>query len=274
MQPTRPFGRATPPAPASRGPIRVTVSDKDPAASEAIFARILKLADKNGITNIGDVWSLVGALGGFASQQAVWKACIEPGNRNPGEFLVGAGTTSGELLYYGEAINQFLFCVDGTHHSFYSLVAGSIPDPTPDRLPNLRNISAYVASTVGTPNFGLSRLPELRGRFEHPKQALNRNWEWVQEELLRFRNPPAHWPMILGFAAARALKGADGDQPLGAILVMEAAIAMSKVNPATVPGATSGMSPPQQWSDRAVTQAREAELLAEVLPLLPLRVPF
>lgn len=296
MSSYKPFGRAKT---ASVDFNVSTVSNDRPDAAKVILQRISELYDINGVTQVGDVISLVGALGGFASQQAVWKSCIEPGNRNPGDFLWSVGTSGGEILFYGEATNLFLTCTNKGHYSFYSLVAGAIPENARSTLPDIRQLMIHVARTAGTPDFG---IPKAAGRFENPRTSLNRNWRWVQDILLRYRNPPAHWPFILGFVANQVVKnagpGAAGDikemlfekdhrlaasfqarfpilnPQRAALLMMEAAIAMSKVNPASVPGATSGLVQPEAWSNRAVTPAFQAEIAAEVLPLLPIRGPF
>ncbi len=253
-----------------------TIAETDqPAVVPAIFERLRQSYETAGRVQIGSILSAVGALGGFASQQAVWKACIEPGGRNPGNFLVSFGTKTGEVFYFGEAINLFLQATDGRHLSFYSFVAGAVPDPGPRTLPDLKAIFSYVSSTIGKPAFGVLRLPEPRGIVDPPRAALTRHWGWTEDLLRQAGNPAAEWPAILGFVAGRCMKAAKGIMApsLAATIVMEAAIFMSKMDPRAVPGATSGRTPPTNWSNRALTPATQKAVVDEARPLIPTAVP-
>lgn len=256
-------------------PESTIIDQPDPLAAQEIWKTILQIFDVQRETQIGWVLSTVGALGGFACQQAVWKACIEPRNRNPGDFLVKVGTRSGETYYFGEAINQFLMTAFPPRKTFFGMVAGAIPNPTPENLPDLKEIVEHVAKSVGSKSFGFVRLPKERGAFAVPRVALSKHWRWVEEALKSAGNPANEWPIILGLVAHRAVKGAQivMEGSLAARLVMEAAIFMSKIDPATVAGATSGLLPPAQWNDRALRPERNQEVLTDVLPLVPTAMP-
>ena len=256
-------------------PQATVIGQPEPRAAQDIWARLLQIFDVQGQTQIGSVLCTAGSLGGFACQQAVWKACIEPNSRNPGDFLVKVGIRSGERFYFGEAINQFLVGNRPGRMSFYGMVAGAVPNPAPQNLPDLKAIFEQVAKSVGTESFGVVRLPKEHGAFAVPRVALNEHWPWVEEALKSAGNPANEWPLILGFVARRAVKGSRivMQEPLAARLVMEAAIFMSKVDPATVSGATSGLVLPDQWNDRARRPERNAEVVAEVLPLVPDSIP-
>jgi hypothetical protein len=249
----------------------------DPAASIEIFDHLRRTFDKDGITDTGMFLCTVGSLGGFASQQAVWKACIEPNGRDPGDFLVQVGTKSGEVFYFGEAINLFLSAVrDGTF-SFYSMVAGSVPDAGPATLPDLTEIFRHVAGTCGGSEFWNIRVPKPYPPLPSVRTALDLHWESTQEILLRHGNPASEWPVILGFVAHRTAKGATSVGPsLAARIIMEAAIIASKADPRSVQGATSGLalSSPAHWSGRALSPETQRAVVDEVYTYLPKRMPL
>ncbi|HEY2071691.1 MAG TPA: hypothetical protein VGG48_19180 [Rhizomicrobium sp.] len=245
----------------------------EPAAATEIFKRLLTAYDDKGTTDVAGLLCAAGALGGFASQQAVWKACIEPDKRNPGDFLVRATTKSGETLYFGEPINLFLQATSSGVYSFYSFVAGAVPDQS--KLPDLIEIFRHVAATAGKPEFWTIRVQGPLGGFPKPKALLDTHWPWVQEVLIRHGNPATEWPVILGFVAHRAIKGGANatTAPLFARVVMETAILASKIDPRQVAGATSGFDPSGPWNNRAAAGPTQREVVDEVLPLLPRAIP-
>src|SRR5436189_4652598 len=86
-------------------------------------------ASSAGASGNGVAPSILNALGvcaGFAAQIAVWRELVLPNKRNPGDFLVFFTTNSGELFYFGEAINQLLFSTGPDRLSFLSLAAGTL----------------------------------------------------------------------------------------------------------------------------------------------------
>lgn len=182
----------------------------------------------------------IGAVTGFAAQIALRKEVIEPRGLDPSEILVEAGSRRGEKFYFGDALNAILFeRMDEPPHSIWSYVAGAIPDPGADTLPDVIEIVRHAARTAGTREFGISRLPIAHRPHRPARRALNQNWQLMQRLLLTARQPPGDWPFDLALAAQRlmlmsrellALK-------LAATIVMEAAIRMAKIDPKTVPGA-------------------------------------
>lgn len=220
----------------------------------------------------------VGSLAGFAAQQAVWKTCIEPEDRNPGDFLVRFSTTNGETFYSGEATNLFLQVAKRPWLSFFSFVAGAVPNAEPATLPNLREICDHVARSAGGPEFWNVRGADAT--FPSPRMVLNnRDWSETERILTQYGTAPFQWPVVLGFVAQRTIRALKNVVPpnVAVRLVMEAAVIASKADPRTVPGATSGVDPrlaPQQWSDRALRPDRQQEVIDEMHGLLPREIPL
>ena len=246
----------------------------DPVAAVAIYDNLCRAFDNNGMTNTAMLLCAIASAGGFACQQAVWKTCIEPNNRNPGDFLWVAGTQSGESLYFGEPINMFLVGAPETF-SFYSAVAGIAPNPGPGTLPNLGEIFQHVTSSAGSPGYWDVRVPKPLPPLPSIRTALNSYWHPIQEILLQHGNPASQWPVILGFAAARIGRAVAKDLPATLVvrIIMEAAIIASKADPRTVPGATSGLRQTTSWSNRALLPATRHEAVKEASKYLPKRIP-
>jgi hypothetical protein len=117
------------------------------------------------------ILNALGACAGFAAQMAVWRELVWPKNRNPGDFLLFATTQSGDVFFFGEAINQFLFAGGSDRLSFLSLAAGTLSDAS--QLPDIGELLGHVSQSIGSDTLA-DRV------FRHPSTYLS------------FRGP--HWP--------------------------------------------------------------------------------
>ncbi|THD42804.1 MAG: hypothetical protein E7774_14180, partial [Bradyrhizobium sp.] len=218
------------------------------------------------------VLNAIGACAGFASQIAVWRELILPKGRDPGDFLVYCGTgRSNEIFLLGEAINQFLFSTGPDRLSFLSVAAGGLPAT---QLPNIAELAGRVVRTFGSDGFGTPRLPANVKLSELPRDALARTWGNATEILKDCR--AGDWPALLG-AAAQALRG--GSHQLKALpiptsaavtILLEAAVPMSKLNPASV--AASGIDAPtySNWGQRALRPGNDDAIEARAaMPRVP-----
>jgi hypothetical protein len=217
------------------------------------------------------ILNALGAIAGFAAQQAVWKVLIEPERRNPGDYLVMVQTKSDERYYFGESINLVLTYDQGKRLSFWYFVSGAVPSNDEQPLPDLVDIFRNTAATVGSELFALPRLPDKHLPHELPRKALQRQWQHVQPLLEKAGGSPMQWPAILGVVASILMRqtAAVLDPAIAARILMEAAIPMSKMNPQTVPGSTSGIRPVDKWSRRATDEAAADDIFKEVRKLLP-----
>ncbi len=186
------------------------------------------------------ILSVLGALAGFAAQMSIRKGLIEPQRMDAGEVLAEAISKSGEKFYFSETLNWMVFeNVAQPPYSIWSYVKGALEQASGAALPDIGDIVSHVARSVGTPRFGVPRLPPAHMPRLSPRDALERYWAPAHREMTAGVRAPADWPFDLAAAARwQIVTGRDRIAPvLAATIVMEAAIPMSKVDPATVPGA-------------------------------------
>jgi hypothetical protein len=212
----------------------------------------------------------VGACAGFAAQVAVWRELVLPTKRNPGDFFVYAITKSRETFFFGEAINLFLSSMMPDRVSFLSLAATGVSNVS--ELLDIGELATHVSRTLGTEAFGRPRVPPAVKVPELPRGALTRTWSKAAH-ILR-DNRPAEWPALLGAAAYNIVRAnrKQLEPPLALRVLLEAAVPMSKVNPASVE--QSDVPPPilTQWSMRALRPESAREILSEVrraMPVMP-----
>ncbi len=182
----------------------------------------------------------IGALAGFAAQMAIRKSIIAPGKLDPNEILPEVVTKNGEKYYFSDTLNWMLFeNLASPPYSIWAYLIDAVPQYERRELPDLADMLGYAARTIGSFRFGVPRLPAEHMPHKTPRSALEEHWASVQREFEAAERDPAAWPFDLAYAAQwQMVTSRDRVAlPLAARIVMEAAIPMSKVDPATVPGA-------------------------------------
>jgi hypothetical protein len=183
----------------------------------------------------------IGALAGFAAQISIRKSIIEPQHLDPDTVLIEAITKNDERYYFSDLLNLLLFeNVSRPPYSIWAYLVDAVPREAHVLLPEMEELVSRTARTIGTPAFGLPRLPADRMPRKLPRAALNELWPLIQQELSQSRRDAAEWPYDLAFAARWQMRAnaAMVPLPLAVTIVMEAAVPMSKVDPRTVPGAS------------------------------------
>jgi hypothetical protein len=198
----------------------------------------------------------IGALAGFAAQNAAFRSIGPPGTPIPKDAIVTA-EAGGEKYYFGDRINGYLVRQAGENRFplwGYIAAAALQAGMAEKDMPDVRDMFGHVAKTIGTPDFGIPRAPKEHPTHLTPRKALEAFWPGAKEllsnadgvlvngltgldELRRTGVAEEHWPLVIALVARQLIIMAkDTLEPsLALSLVMESAIAMSKVDPKTVP---------------------------------------
>jgi hypothetical protein len=198
--------------------------------------------------HVETLMAAVGALAGFAAQCAAWDEVRRSKRPIPKERLALAATASGERYYFGDLINGYLVPEGARGWTLWGFVAAAAVEAglPESELPNYTDMFRHVAETVGSRDFGIPQVPEAHQPRLLPRTALEMYWSGMRA-ILELADGPgpgqrkgvavAHWPAILGLVARQfVLVNKDKLSPeISLRLVMESAIMMSKVDPATVP---------------------------------------
>jgi hypothetical protein len=219
----------------------LSIDPEREAAGRTIATMLVaKELRQGGPIHLETILTEIGALAGFAAQMSVRKAIIEPQKLDLNEILPEVVTTSGEKYYFSDTLNWIVFeNLARPPYSIWAYVLDAVPQASRASMPDMEDIVSHAARTIGTFRFGVPRLPTEHAPRKTPRAALAQHWTDVLEELRARARTPSDWPYDLSFAACwQMLNGRDRlALPLAATIVMEAAIPMSKVDPATVPGA-------------------------------------
>jgi hypothetical protein len=193
-----------------------------------------ELKDQRGI-HCETLLTVIGALSGYAAQQALWEGMVKPGKLAIAQAFKVVETPSGATYFFGDTLDSLLTSMEPKHVSVWKIVAGGVLASGGEHLPNVNELLRHSAATAGTSAFGLPRLPDDHLPSILPRAALERFWPGAR--LLLSLSDPLQWPLLMAYAAQKlmlAMKGSIASD-LAVKIVMEAAVPMSRVDPTTVP---------------------------------------
>ena len=193
-----------------------------------------ELKDQRGI-HCETLLTVIGALAGYAAQQALWEGMVKPGKLAIAQAFKVVETPSGATYFFGDTLDSLLTSMEPKHVSVWKIVAGGVLASGGEHLPNVNELLRHSAATAGTSAFGLPRLPDDHLPSILPRAAVERFWPGAR--LLLSLSDPLQWPLLMAYAAQKlmlAMKGSIAPD-LAVKIVMEAAVPMSRVDPTTVP---------------------------------------
>jgi hypothetical protein len=191
---------------------------------------------------------VVGALAGFTAQNAAFRSIGPPGTPAPKGALMMA-EAGGERYFFGDRINGYLVRQPGENRYplWGYIAAAALQAGMPEsEMPDVPEMFGHIAGTVGTPAFGIPRAPAEHPSQITPRKALEVFWPAVKALLSNTDGPgptkgtsvaQEHWPLVVALVARQFIVIAkDTLNPrISLCLIMESAIAMSKIDPKTVP---------------------------------------
>jgi hypothetical protein len=241
----KPAANAVPQVPkpeARRGPVGFTRGNADGPDAPMLGdvpTRIAdwlmrELKDQRGV-HCETILTAVGALTGYAAQQALWDGMVKPGKLAITQAFKVVEAASGETFFFGDTLDSILASMEPKNPSIWKIVAGSALAAGGDHLPDIDNLFRHCEATAGTSQFGLPRLPDDHLPSILPRAALERFWPGAR--LLLALAEPLSWPLHMAQAAHKLMAAMRGSiaPDLAVRIVMEAAVPMSRVDPTTVP---------------------------------------
>jgi hypothetical protein len=186
----------------------------------------------------------LGALAGYAAQQAIREALVKTGKLSLDQAFAVIETRSGEVFFFGELLNAVIVAKDGGrnnggngagHASIWKIVSEGGFDAGAINLPDVTDVIKHCAATVGRDEFGIPRVPDAHMPNILPREAVSRYWPAARRMLAG--KEPMSWPLQLALAARSliiSLKHAVRPD-IAVQIVMEAAVPMSKIDPVSLP---------------------------------------
>ncbi|MDO8289040.1 MAG: hypothetical protein Q7T44_07455 [Parvibaculum sp.] len=195
---------------------------------ELLFA---ELADKRGV-QIEAVLTALGGIAGFSVQMMIREAYVDSGKVAEDKIFVVIGGADGEKYFSGDNINEGVMAPRPGNLSVWSLVAGA-PHSVGAPLPDIADMVSVMAKSYGSPAFWVPDVPQENMPRLMPKELLNRYWNVVRNIQMMNVGVISTMPFSIAQLAQLIIleNKAIIDPTIGAKVVMEAALRMSRIDP-------------------------------------------
>ena len=197
-------------------------------AAHALLERTFSsLNDGKGV-HVESAFALLGSLAGQACLQSALVQTAGKTPANDADALITVSDKQGRQYYYGNPINRPLL---ENRLSVWSLVGGAV-QAHGGQLPDVNDIVRHVTQSIGTPQFGIPRLPQ-DVEIRHLPQTCLLAWQAFKTAILDALPVPTHdWPLAYALAIQQLMEqGKDVLPPAkAAVIVMECAVPMSKIS--------------------------------------------
>ena len=196
----------------------------------------VRYRDTRGAPDYARAFNALGALAGFGCQMAIREGFVKPGLLPESKAFVVLGTKDGRKYFFGDVINGCLFEGRQGQITVWALVGGAAQKSGAKTLPNMGEIAGYNAKVLGSDQFGVPRVPEQYRSPELPIDVVKQDWPAMQKLLVDDKVDPRLWGWTFALAAQYMIVKSkdDFDPGMAATIVMETALPMSKIDPASV----------------------------------------
>lgn len=197
------------------------------AAKEVSHHVLAVLKNERGV-HAETAFAVLGALAGYACQAAVRAQHAATGGTTPLP-LNDALIADGRHFFFGDALNRPLA---ETKLSVWSLAAGAAQQAGCKALPDISEIFGHVSKNLGSPQFGVPRVPEQNRPGVTIDQTLKALWPKLQPLVQKVCLDPMHWPIAYSLAIQELFQSTKGllDPGIALSIVMETAIPSSKID--------------------------------------------
>jgi hypothetical protein len=192
--------------------------------------------DDKGNVRYADVFNALGSLAGFGCQMAIREGFIKPGLMPENKAFVVVQTRSGQKFFFGDFLNTPLLAEGGGQISVWSLVGAAAQKAGARELPELTEILTHGAKVVGSAEFGVPRVPAQYRSQYLPIDVLKNDWSGMLKTLKDNKVDPRFWGWAFALAAQHLILNNNiiFDAGIAAKIMMETAIPMSKIDPASI----------------------------------------
>lgn len=187
------------------------------------------MKDERGV-HIESLLTALGALAGLACQLCAFEELAAAGNPQGTGLLTVVCTDDGKKYYFGDIINKPLA---ENQYSVWTIAAGGAKRAGLETLPDVNDMFAHIAASVGGPAFGKPRVPDKHRAHDTIENYAATLWPALRRIVTFYCDEPAEWPLLFGCASQEAIVMAkDVIAPdISLRIVMESAITSSKIDP-------------------------------------------
>jgi hypothetical protein len=206
-------------------------------AADAIAEKFMfRYSDAKGAVDYPAVFNALGSLAGYGCQMAVRESFITPGIIQEDTAFYVYKASNGQRYYLSTLVDAQLEGNDKIKTSVLTLVNNAAQESGVNSMPDFKEISQYNFKTMGTDDFGIPRIAKKYTRLEAPVDILIRNWLPMKALFTANHVDSKFWGWTFALAAHDIIlkHHTEFDPATAEEIVMEAAIPMSTINPASL----------------------------------------
>jgi hypothetical protein len=196
--------------------------------SKEVLQRLIDgMKNERGV-HVESLLCALGALAGYSCQANLRAQALSKGIPETAAFQT-VGTNDGKKYFFGDPLNNALA---GSQYSVWGLAAGAAQHAGAKELPDINEMFKHTSTVLGSPQFGVPRVPEKHTAGDSPMNYLKALWPALFPTVKLFCPNPVDWPILFSLAAQEAITmGKSVIAPdLALKIIMESAIPMSKVD--------------------------------------------
>ncbi|MFL6699693.1 MAG: hypothetical protein ACJ8GJ_21195 [Vitreoscilla sp.] len=196
--------------------------------AQAVFERLLvAMKDDKGV-HAESLLCALGGLAGYACQASLRAAALAKGLPEQ-SYLTQVDTRDGKKFFFGDALNKPLA---ESNLSLWNVAVNAARQAGCTTPPDLAGIFKHSSQVVGSPEFGVPRLPAGHPTGDLPINYVRAFWPGLLPLVKKFCPAPDLWPVLYALATVHAITAAKStlDPCLALTIVMESAVPMSKID--------------------------------------------
>lgn len=124
-------------------------------AAQALLERSFSILNDGKGVHVESAFAILGSLAGQACLQSALAQIVDKKRLDENDALITVTDKQGRNYYYGNPINRLLL---EDRLSVWSLLGGAVQEHG-GALPDIGDIVKHVVQSIGTPQFGIPRLP-------------------------------------------------------------------------------------------------------------------
>lgn len=196
---------------------------------QALLADLTTACTRDGAVHVETLLSALGSHAGFGCQMAV-RAMVSNGMIPARDAFVVVRTKDGGSYYFGDQLNQPLL---EAGMSVWNQVISAARQAGAKTLPSIDDVVDFVAASVGSDAFGSLRVAAAYQPFEKPVDSLKRLWPAAERKMTAMGYNAKFTGWYFAGAAQKVIVNSSHtlDPAIAAQIVLEAAVAMAKIDP-------------------------------------------
>lgn len=199
------------------------------AGAAELANQVISVTETEDGVAIETALACMGAYAGYICQASIRKEMVEGRGMAENSAFAVFTAANGQTFFFGDLLNKVLAEAE---LSIWGFASNAVEHLDVSVTVDVEEIFKYVTSTIGTPQFGIPRIPTGHDIGPTPIIRYAQAWQSWLPLLNQYCDSPKQWSLLMGYAIHAIIMHSKGliDPNVALKIVMECAIPMSKVD--------------------------------------------